>query len=172
MREVRYVCLDVETSGLSARKGDRVLEVAAVVVERGAIMDEFDSLIDVECRIQWAAERVHGIRRTMLNGSPRPEEIWPRFLDLAGGSTLVAHNARFDLGFIRHELSRLGLGLNNRSICTVELSRRMYPHLSSHRLETVARHVLGEIPMDCRLHRALGDARLLARVWGKMTQNP
>ena len=90
------------------------------------------------------------------------------FLEFIADAPLVAHNAAFDMSFIRHELGRLGLGLPNRGICTVKLSRRLYPRLPSHKLEAVARHVLGDIPADCRLHRAMGDARLLARLWVEM----
>lgn len=168
MNNGRYVCVDVETSGLSAARGDRVIEIGAVLVEDNRITNEFGTLIDAGCAIHWAAQRVHGISAAMLRGQPGPEEAWTGFMEFIADATLVAHNARFDTGFIRHELARMGIGLANQSICTVELSRRLYPRLPSHRLETVARHVLGEIPADCRLHRALGDARLLARMWVKM----
>lgn len=164
----RYICLDVETTGLSPHRGDRVIEVAAIMVERDGVVEEFTTLIDVECRIHRHAEQVHGISRAMLAGHPKPEEVWHRFREFIGTAPLVAHNARFDLSFIRHEMGRLGLGLHNPEICTVKLSRKLYPHLPSHRLESVARHVLGRIPADCRLHRAEDDARLLAWVWMEM----
>lgn len=163
--EQRVVVVDVETSGLSPQRGDRVIEIGAVVVSGGLIGEEFHTLIDVDCRIHWAAERVHGISRSMLSGKPLPEEVWASFLEFVRDSPLVAHNARFDLGFIRHETARIGRGLRNQVHCSLELSRRRFPDLASHKLEAVARHVLGEISKDCRLHRALGDARLLARVW-------
>ena len=104
----------------------------------------------------------------MLVGMPTPPEVWPEFLAFVGDGVLVAHNAPFDLRFIRHELARLGLGLNNGSVCTLQVARRCYPNLPGYRLETVARHVLGTIPSDCQLHRALGDARLVARMWQGM----
>jgi DNA polymerase III subunit epsilon len=161
----RYVAIDVETSGISLLRGSRVIEVAAVELRGGKVVAEFASLINVVCDIHPAATRVHGITRRMLHGSPGPDEVWRGFLDFAGNSPLIAHNASFDLGFVRHELGLLRLSLPNRGICTLRLARRSLPQLSSHRLESVARNVLGGIPDDCRLHRALGDARLAARVW-------
>jgi DNA polymerase-3 subunit epsilon len=108
----------------------------------------------------------------MLRGKPSPAEAWPWFVDFVGNSPLVAHNSPFDSGFIRHELALLGMRLRNPWHCTVRLARKHLPQLPNHRLETVARHLLGDIPADCRLHRALGDARLAARVWIEMMNNP
>lgn len=165
---MRDVIFDVETSGLSPASGGRVIEIGAVAVLDGKSIAEFSTLIDVDCTIHWAAERVHGINRTMLRGQPGPREAWQEFINFAGPSRLVAHNARFDAGFLHAELSRLDLKLSNPIFCSLVESRRRFPRLPSHRLEAVARHVLGGIPDDCRLHRALDDARLLARVWAAM----
>lgn len=162
------VVFDVETSGLSPATGGRVIEIAAVAIGSGGIMTEFSTLIDVDCHIHRAAHEVHGISRTMLRGHPAPREAWQQFIGFVGKAELIAHNARFDAAFLHAELRRLDLTLSNPVRCSLLESRRRFPRLSSHRLESVARHVLGGIPDDCRLHRALGDARLLARVWVAM----
>jgi DNA polymerase-3 subunit epsilon len=164
----RFVIVDVETTGLGAANGGRVIEVGAVAVEQGCIVAELATLIDAGVPINPFAYRVHGISSAMLRGKPRPAEAWPWFVDFVGNSPLVAHNSPFDSGFIRHELALLGMRLRNPWHCTVRLARKHLPHLPNHRLETVARHLLGDIPDDCRLHRALGDARLAARVWIEM----
>ena len=161
----RSIVIDLETTGFSPQRGDRVIEIGAVVVERGELVDEFQTLIQVPRSIPWQASRVHGITDQMLAGQPLPEEVFPALRDFIGGSVLVAHNAPFDLPFLRHEFGRLGLGLPNRHCCTLELARRRLPHLPDHRLATVARHLLGDVPDDLRLHRALDDARLTAQVW-------
>jgi DNA polymerase-3 subunit epsilon len=166
----RRIVVDVETSGISPLQGSRVIEVAAVALQAGEIVAEFSSLIGVACSIHPAAGRVHGITHRMLRDSPGPEDVWRGFLAFAGKHPLIAHNAPFDLRFIRHELALLGFSLSNRSHCTLRLSRSRFPELPSHRLEAVARHLLGGIPEDCRLHRALGDARLTARVWLAMNE--
>ena len=162
---MRHIFFDVETSGLSPVNGDRVIEIGAVAVTDGKVEAEFSTLIGVDCAIHWAAQRVHGISPAMLRGQPLPEEVWPAFLGFAADAPLIAHNAPFDSRFLRHELGCLGLRLSNAIHCSLEASRRKFPRLASHRLEVVARHVLGDIPADCRMHRALGDARLLARLW-------
>lgn len=164
----RSIVLDLETTGFSPHRGDRVIEIGAVAVACGEIVAEFQSLIRVPRAIPWQASQVHGITDAMLVGQPLPEEVYPELYDFIGGSTLVAHNARFDLTFLRYELGLLGMGLNNRHLCTLELARRHLPHLPDHRLETVARHLLGSLPTEIRLHRALDDARLTARVWMAM----
>jgi len=161
----RSIVIDLETTGFSPHRGDRVIEIGAVAVERGELVDEFQTLIQVPRSIPWQASRVHGITDQMLAGQPLPEEAFPALRDFMGGSVLVAHNARFDLPFLRHEFGRLGLGLSNRYVCTLELARRCLPRLPDHRLATVARHLLSDLPDDLRLHRALGDARLTAQVW-------
>lgn len=160
-----YYAMDVETSGLSPARGDRVIEYAVVKISRGEIVAEYSTLINAPCEIHFGAQRVHGITRNMLNNQPEPVPAWQHFLDFVGKAPLIAHNARFDMTFIRHELTRLEKGLPNKNICTLRLARKRYPHLPTHTLEAVARYVLGEIPAECRLHRALGDARLVAALW-------
>lgn len=164
----RFVAIDVETTGMSPVRGDRVIEVAATIIEGTRICDEFSSLICVDCSIHPAAQKVHGIDGAMLREAPPPDDVWPRFARFISGAPLLAHNASFDLSFLRHEFSRLGQAFFNPHHCTLALSRRLLPHLPNHRLETVARHLLGGIPQDCRLHRALDDARLVALVWLEM----
>jgi len=164
----RFIAVDVETTGLSIKRGDRIIEIGAVVMEGGSIGDEFQALICVKRRIHRAAQQVHGITKEMLLGQPLADEVMPEFMKFIADSTLVAHNARFDMGFIRHECLRFGMELTNPFHCTLKLSRRLYPKLQNHRLETVYRHLLGRMSEEVRCHRALDDARLVARVWMAM----
>ncbi len=161
----RFIVLDVETTGLNPLQGDRVIEIGAVVIEAQKTVGEFHSLIDPGRPIPPQAQLVHGISDAMLAGQPRPEDIWPDFARIIRGAVLIAHNAPFDLGFLQHEFGRLGLALPNRHKCTLKMGRRLYPQLPNHRLETLARHLLGALPPGQNLHRALDDARLAARVW-------
>jgi DNA polymerase-3 subunit epsilon len=161
----RKVIVDVETTGMSVKGGGRVIEIGAVAVEAGRIVAEMGSLINSGAAISYFAYRVHGISAAMLVGQPEPEEAWSAFRDFVGDAELIAHNSPFDSAFVRHELASIGHQLTNQWHCTVRLARKRLPHLPNHRLETVARHLLGDIPEDCRLHRALDDARLTARIW-------
>jgi DNA polymerase III subunit epsilon len=168
----RLVVVDVETTGLSATRGGRVIEVGAVAVENGVIVGELDTLICVAAPISYGAFRVHGISSAMLAGKPGPEEVWQWFLEFVDDSPLVAHNAPFDGAFIRHELSLLGMRLVNRWHCTLRKSRSVLPHLPNHRLDTVYRYLIGNIPREVRRHRALDDARLTAMIWLALDENP
>jgi len=158
----------VETTGLSARNGDRVIEIGAVAIEGQSIVDEFSSLIDVDKRIPWRVQQVHGITNEMLSGEPKPDEVLPEFYEFITGSILVAHNASFDIGFLRHEFALLGMSLNNRSLCTLKMSRKLYPYLPNHKLGTVSRYLLGKSCRQMQIHRALDDAKLAAMIWLEM----
>ncbi len=161
----RYVALDVETTGFSPKNGDRVIEIGAVAIENQSIVAEFSSLIDVNKMIPWRVQQVHGITNEMLSGEPKPDVVLPDFYEFIAGSVLVAHNAVFDIRFLKHEFALLGISLNNRSLCTLKMSRKLYPHLPNHKLDTVSRYLLGESANQMQRHRALDDAKLTAMIW-------
>lgn len=162
----RFVVIDVETTGLSPRYGDRVIEIGAIAIENGTIMGEYSTLIDTNRAINQQARQVHGITREMLTGKPKPEEIIPEFEKFIRNSILVAHNAKFDMAFIRHEFHRQKLGFNYQYICTLEMSQERLPHLPNHKLGTVHRHLKGTTgDILKQQHRALADARMVAAIW-------
>jgi len=164
----RHVAVDIETTGLYPQRGARVVEIGAVGIEGESCIAEFEPLINCGNEIPRRMQKVHGISTEMLAGRAPPQEVFPSFLRFALESILVAHNAKFDIKFLRYELGRLGLGLINNYVCTLKMSRRRFPQFADHRLETIAQQLLGELPADMRLHRALDDARLTARVWLEM----
>lgn len=166
----RTVIIDVETTGLSVKRGGRVIEVGAVEVVGNSIVAEFDTLIDTGAEISYGAYLVHGISQEMLCGKPQPEEVWKRFLEFAGDAQMVAHNAPFDSSFVRHEVALLGDTIPNSWHCTVRLARRCLPHLANHKLDTVYRYLFGSLPESVQRHRALDDARLAARIWVKLME--
>lgn len=165
----RNVVLDIETTGLYPERGARIVEIGAVAIESGECVAEFESLIDCGEAIPRQAQQVHGISTEMLIGQPPPEEVLPSFLKFASHSTLVAHNAKFDIGFLRHELACLELGLNNNYVCTLQMSRNLHPDLPNFKLDTVCNYLLGQMDAMVRRHRALDDARLTAEIWLRMT---
>jgi len=161
----RQIVIDVETTGLSVQRGGRVIEVGAVAIEHGVITAEFDTLINTGAEISYAAYRVHGISEQMLAGKPAPADVWTSFHSFVADGSLIAHNAPFDSAFVRHELGRVDITLQNQWQCTVRLARRRLPNLPNHRLDTVYRHLFGNIPEGVARHRALDDARMAARIW-------
>lgn len=161
----RVVVLDIETTGLIPQRGHRIIEIGAVALHKGMITAEFQSLIRIPRRIPQNVQKIHGISDEMLQESPEPEIVLSQFFDFIQQSIIVAHNVKFDLTFLKFELARYGLSLTHPAICTLELSRRLYPHLRNHKLDTVALHLLGQLPQDRQRHRALDDAQLTAKIW-------
>lgn len=164
----RYIVFDVETTGLRPDRGDRIIEIGAVALMGEDTVDEFSTLVHPEHSIPRDVTIIHGITEEMLVGQPGPDEVIPRFHEFIGTSTLVAHNAEFDVTFLRYEFDRLGLRLNNRHRCTLKMVRKRYPGLPNYHLETVARRLLGISAEEGQRHRALDDARLTARIWVEM----
>ncbi len=161
----RVVVLDIETTGLMPQRGHRIIEIGAVALQENQVIAEFQSLIHVQGRMPRQAQQIHGISDEMLQKSPGPDIVLPQFYEFIRQSTLVAHNAKFDMVFLRYEMRRFQLSLPHPTICTLKLSRKRYPFLPNHRLETVARHLFGKLPNGIKRHRALDDARLAAKVW-------
>ena len=161
------VVLDVETTGMSAAKGERVIEVGAVRVVEGELEERFSSLVATSRPISPGALAVHGITPRMLAGQPRAEEVFGDFARFIGSDILVAHNAGFDMRFLKAEFARIGQRFTNSHYCTLKLSRLCYPDLRSHKLETLGEYLFGELP-GIRQHRALDDAELAARLMLKI----
>lgn len=164
----RHVALDVETTGFSPKNGDRVIEIGAVAIEDQNIAAEFSSLIDAGKKIPWRVQQVHGITDEMLQNEPEPDMVWREFYKFIAGSTLIAHNASFDIRFLRYEFALLGMGMSNRFLCTLKMSRKRYPNLPNHKLETVSRYLLGESCEQMQMHRALDDAKLAGMIFIEM----
>ncbi|MBU2226816.1 MAG: 3'-5' exonuclease [Proteobacteria bacterium] len=164
----RHVVVDCETTGLWPRHGHRVIEIGAVAIENRVVVGEFATLIDAGVSIPPEVQAIHGITDEMLEGRPPPEEILPRFYDFIRESILVAHNAAFDIRFLRHEFARLGMGLPHPHVCTLEMSRRRFPRLADYTLETIYLHLFPDPSFLRQNHRALDDARMTAKIWMKM----
>jgi DNA polymerase-3 subunit epsilon len=164
----RHVVVDLETTGLWPRQGHRIIEIGAVALEGGAVVEEFTTLIDAGVPIPIEVQAIHGITDEMLEGSPKPEAVLPRFREFIGDSVLIAHNAAFEITFLRHEFARLKLGFPNRHVCTLEMSRRLLPRLPDYTLETIYLHLFPDPDFIRQNHRALDDARMTAKIWMAM----
>jgi DNA polymerase-3 subunit epsilon len=157
-----YVVVDVETTGGRPMNGDRITEIAAVIVRRGEIVDVFETLVNPRRSIPPFVTRLTNISWSMVKDAPPFEALCERVLDVLGGHVFVAHNARFDWGFVNAEIERAtGRTLEGPRLCTVKLARRMLPHLRRRSLDYVAMHYGVEIHAR---HRAAGDAVATARV--------
>ena len=146
--------VDVETTGTSALYG-RIIEIGIVRLDPGKPPRIYETLLNPECTIHPAIEQLTGISNRDVAGAPVFAKVARKVYDLLDGAVFVAHNARFDYSFVKGEFARLGRGFTARCLCTVKLSRSLYPQHRHHDLSSViTRH---GIQCDSR-HRALGDA--------------
>ncbi|MER5834427.1 TerD family protein [Streptomyces sp. NPDC002130] len=155
-----WAVLDVETSGLVARR-DRVLSVAVVVLgPDGEQTEEFSTLLDPGC--DPGPVHVHGLTAERLRGAPVFDQVASRIAEMLRDRVLVAHNAQFDYDFLAHEFARAGTALPvARRLCTLALNRRVDPPTEDLRLGTLAAHY--GVP-QVRAHDALDDTRVLVGV--------
>ena len=162
LRELSYAVVDVETTGGRADGGDRVTEVAAVVVRGGEIVDVYETLVNPQRPIPAFITQLTNISWAMVKDAPIFGDVCGRLCEVLRGHVFVAHNATFDWKFVTAEVSRAsGETLDGRRLCTVRLSRRLLPQLPRRSLDHVARHYGVEIGAR---HRAAGDAIATARV--------
>jgi len=149
--------VDVETTGASPVH-DRVIEIGIIRVENGRITGSINTLLNPEQHLPPFITRVTGIEEDSLRGAPVFEGVREQVEKLLEGAIFVAHNARFDYGFIKNELKRSGVSYNAKCLCTVRLSRKLYPSEKSHNLDAlIERH-----GFSCEnRHRAYDDARVL-----------
>jgi len=151
------VFLDLETTGATSHF-DRITEIGLVEVNCGRHMGEWSSLVNPEIRIPLSIQTLTGITDAMVANAPTFSDLAEALYDRLEGKVLVAHNARFDYGFLKNEFRRLGLRYQPSILCTVKLSRRLFPQHRRHNLDSlIERHGLS---CDSR-HRALADARVL-----------
>jgi len=148
-----YLMLDLETTGGNPSL-DRIIEVAAVRVEEGREVVRWSTLVNPGTRISPFITSLTGIDNAMVRDAPAFAEVAPRLLELLDDTVLVAHNVRFDHGFLKNEFQRLEIDLRTRLLCTVRLSRRLYPQHKSHGLDAIMRR--HGLHSDAR-HRAMGD---------------
>jgi DNA polymerase III subunit epsilon len=159
--DLTFAVVDVETTGLSARIGDRICEVAVVVAQGGQIVEQWQTLVNPGRPISYGASAVTGISDSMVRGAPSFHSVAARLVGVLDGAVLVAHNASFDLSFLSSELRAIGQEPpGNPVIDTLALARRCYT-FPSNRLGSIARS-LG-IKVD-GLHRALADATVTWQV--------
>ncbi|RDH12022.1 DEDD exonuclease domain-containing protein, partial [Tsukamurella pulmonis] len=164
LREVTFVVVDLETTGGSPRGGDAITEIGAVKVRGGEVLGEFATLVDPGCGISPHITHLTGITTAMVTGAPRIDSVLPSFLEFAHGAVLVAHNARFDLGFLKAAAAATGTPWPKpASLCTVQLARRVLTRdeAPSVKLSELARLFRTETTPN---HRALDDARATVEV--------
>lgn len=161
--ETGFVVFDLETTGAKAPPC-RITEIGAYRVRNGRVEEEFHTLVNPEMLIPPFIVGLTGISDQMVKNAPKFAEVAASFMDFIGDSVLVAHNARFDMGFLNHEIGRVyeDYRVGNPSLCTVHLSRKLLPNIENHKLNTVANYYSIEL---LNHHRATDDARATAHIF-------
>lgn len=161
--ETDFVVFDLETTGAKAPPC-RVIEIGAFRVRGGQIVEQFHSLVNPKMPIPTFVAALTGINDEMVKTAPVFSDVLDGFLKFIGDSVLVAHNAGFDMGFLNHEISLVHgeYRIVNPCLCTVQLSRRLLPHIENHKLKTLAEHY--SVPL-VNHHRASDDAKATAEIF-------
>jgi len=165
----RFAVIDVETTN-GRRDEQRIIEIGLCLVEDGRIAREWDALINPGQPISYWVRQLTGITNETIKDAPAFEGIAPRLLEEVEDAVLVGHHARFDVGCLNSELSRLlGKRLANPYLCTAELARRFLPGSDNYRLQTLSEwlRLTHERP-----HRAGSDARATAELFCRLLETP
>lgn len=168
LEQVRFAVVDVETTGMRARSGDRVTEIAVVHAQGGKVELAFESLVNPGRPIPGFIASLTGISNDTVADAPRFEDIADQVVAALAGRVFVAHNARFDWAFVQAEIERSqSFEIRMPKLCTVRMTRRLVPELERRSLDSVMFYFGLETD---RRHRAGGDAIVTARALQKLIE--
>lgn len=156
----KLVVFDFETTGLDSEI-DQIIEIGALLVEDGKPVKEFSTLVKPTVELEDTITKITGITKSMLEDQPAIEDVLPDFLRFFDGCILVAHNAEFDMGFLRKASALQGYQIDWPCFCTLKLARQLLPDLESKNLDTLAEHY--DLNFEAR-HRSIGDCKVTSSV--------
>jgi DNA polymerase-3 subunit epsilon len=164
-KERLYAIVDIETTGGHAKR-DKITEIAIVLHNGREVVDQYQTLVNPERSIPGYIAEMTGITDAMVADAPLFYEVAKDIVLKTEGAVFVAHNARFDYGFLKEEFARLGYAYTRKQLCTVRLSRKLLPQLRSHSLDSLIRH----FGLDVKhRHRAMDDALATAEIFRRIT---
>lgn len=161
-----FVVFDLETTGFSAEV-DRIIEIGAVKIKNGEIVDNFSKFVNPKIPIPFRIEKLTGINDSMVMKAEPIEKILPEFLEFCGDAVMVAHNAGFDTSFIINNAERLGIKYDPTIMDTVLLAQFVIPNLHNYKLDTLCKHLAVSLENH---HRAVDDAQATAYIYLKMVK--
>ena len=161
-----FVVFDLETTGFSAEV-DRIIEIVAVKIKNGEIVDNFSKFVNPKIPIPFRIEKLTGINDSMVMEAEPIEKILPEFLEFCGDAVMVAHNAGFDTSFIINNAERLGIKYDPTIMDTVLLAQFVIPNLHNYKLDTLCKHLAVSLENH---HRAVDDAQATAYIYLKMVK--
>lgn len=159
--EDEFVVFDLETTGLNPQK-DKITEIGAVKIKEGKVISRFSAFVNPGITIPSFIVKLTGITDEMVMEAPPIEQALNEFMEFIEGTVLVAHNANFDVSFIKHNAKLMGEKIRNPYIDTLELCRKMFPELGKYKLNIVAKHLGIELENH---HRAVDDSMATAKIF-------
>lgn len=159
-----YVVFDLETTGLSPI-ADKIIEIGAVKVKEGKIIDRFSTFVNPQRPIPFKIEKLTGINDNMVMDAPYIEDVLPKFLEFCGDAVMVAHNADFDMSFIRNKSKILGIEKEYTIVDTVAMSQYLIIGLGRYTLDNIAKALQIQL---INHHRAVEDAECTALIFLKL----
>lgn len=164
LEDATYCVLDLETTGLSFRT-EKITEIGIMKVKNHEVIDEFCTFVNPEKPIPQRVVEVTNITDDMVKDAPTIEEVLPKVLEFVGDSVLVAHNADFDIGFLKHNCTELGLQLGNTYLDTLRLAKSLFPEYKKYKLGLIADNLGIKVEVA---HRALDDVDTTVKVFNVM----
>ncbi len=167
LADLVYTVFDTETTGLEPANGDEIIQIGALRVLNGRLLQQehFEQLVDPRCALKTASIAIHGITDSMLLGKPTIDQVLPAFHDFCADTVLVGHNVAFDMRFLEIKEATLDVRFDQPVLDTLLLSAVAHPNQESHSLEAIMQR-LG-IDIDQR-HNALADATATAQVFVRL----
>lgn len=162
-----YAIVDIETTGGYASNND-ITELCIVLHDGKQVTDRYETLFKPRVSIPYYIQSLTGITHKMVAGAPSFDEVASKIHSLLDGKVFIAHNVNFDYSFLKHHLSQAGYELNCRKLCTVRLTKKVFPGLPSYSLGNLCRHF--GIPIINR-HRAGGDTEATVRLFEEILKN-
>lgn len=161
LRGATYIVFDIETTGLSVTQ-NKIIEIAAVKMVEGKEVDRYATFVNPHVRIPYNIQQLTNINDDMVRDAPDVGPVLKEFVEFAGDAVLVAHNARFDIGFVNAKLKELGQKpMDNPVLDTLELARMLFPTMKNHRLNTLAAKY--KVSLENH-HRAIDDTLALGEI--------
>ena len=164
LEDATYCVLDLETTGISITT-EKITEVGIMKVKNGEVIDEFEMFVNPEKPIPQRVVEVTNITDEMVKDAETIDKVFPKILEFVGDSIIVAHNASFDVGFLKHNAKLLGYEFNNTYIDTLPLAKDLFPDLKKYKLGKIADSLGIEVDVA---HRALADVDTTVKVFNVM----
>ncbi len=167
MKKKKYAIVDIETTGGMSNR-DKITEIGIVIHDGNNITESYETLVHPERGIPNNITRITGITNEMVADAPKFYEVAKKIVELTEDAVFVAHNVKFDYNFIKNEFEQLGFTFSRKQLCTVKLTRKVYPGLRSYSLGNLIQHFGIEVHSR---HRALEDARATAIIFDKIIKD-